>query len=151
MSGCIFVEWQWVRVDVFLDAVGIEIPNDNPSVVPYRFMLNDEAFRCSKAELPVAIGFSTTQKVKVLDLAKAPHLLLAGATGQGISVALDVITTSLLYAKRPSELKFVFIDPKTEFSAYGKLSNYLAVPQAASEDGEVVPAGIQDGYCIAMP
>ena len=118
-----------VRVVTLTDSVGIEVANDSPSIVPMRAVLNDEAFRSSKAELPVAIGYTIQQKVKVFDLADAPHLLVAGATKQGKSVGLNVIVTSLLYAKHPSELKLVFIDPKmVEFSAYAHLlKHYLAV------------------------
>ena len=118
-----------VRVVTLTDSVGIEVANDHPSIVPMRAVLNDETFRSSKAELPVAIGYTIQQKVKVFDLADAPHLLVAGATKQGKSVGLNAIVTSLLYAKHPSELKLVFIDHKmVEFSAYAHLlKHYLAV------------------------
>ena len=128
-----------VRVVTLADSVGIEVANNHPSIVPLKAMLNDEAFRSSKAELPVAIGYTITQKVKTFDLTDAPHLLVAGATKQGKSVGLNVIISSLLYAKHPSELKFVFIDPKmVEFTAYNSLlKHYLAVlPMAVSEDDE---------------
>ena len=128
-----------VRVVTLEDSVGIEVANDRPSIVPLKAMLNDDAFRRSKAELPVAIGYTITQKVKVFDLADAPHLLVAGATKQGKSVGLNVIVASLLYSKHPSELKLVFIDPKmVEFSAYEKLlKHYLAVlPDSADEAEE---------------
>ena len=135
-----------VRVVSLPDSVGIEVANDYPSIVPLKSMLNDPAFRESKAELPVAIGYTITQKVKVFDLADAPHLLVAGATKQGKSVGLNVIVTSLLYAKHPSELKFVFIDPKmVEFTVYSKLlKHYLAVlPDAADEEEEMDNAVIK--------
>ena len=128
-----------VRITTLSDSVGIEVANDVASIVPLKSLLNDDAFRHSKAELPVAIGYTISQQVKVFDLADAPHLLVAGATKQGKSVGLNVIVASLLYSKHPSELKFVFIDPKmVEFSAYGKLlHHYLAVlPNAASEQDE---------------
>ncbi len=128
-----------VRVVTLSDSVGIEVANDIPSTVPLKKMLASEEFRSSKAELPVAIGFTITQQVRVFDLAEAPHLLVAGATKQGKSVGLNVIVSSLLYSKHPSELKFVFIDPKmVEFSAYGRLDkHYLAsLPSAASEEEE---------------
>ena len=128
-----------VRVTTLSDAVGIEVANDYSSIVPLKALFNDDAFRNSKAELPVAIGYTITQKVKVFDLADAPHLLIAGATKQGKSVGINVIVSSLLYSKHPSELKFVFIDPKmVEFSAYKELfRHYLAVlPDAASEEEE---------------
>ena len=128
-----------VRITTLSDSVGIEVANDVASIVPLKSLLNDAAFRDSKAELPVAIGYTISQQVKVFDLTDAPHLLVAGATKQGKSVGLNVIVASLLYSKHPSELKFVFIDPKmVEFSAYGKLlHHYLAVlPNAASEQDE---------------
>ncbi|MBO4634759.1 MAG: DNA translocase FtsK 4TM domain-containing protein [Bacteroidales bacterium] len=128
-----------VRITTLSDSVGIEVANDKASIVPLKSLLNDPAFRESKAELPVAIGYTISQQVKVFDLADAPHLLVAGATKQGKSVGLNVIVASLLYAKHPSELKFVFVDPKmVEFSAYGKLlHHYLAVlPNAVSEQEE---------------
>ena len=128
-----------VRIVTLSDSVGIEVANDTPSIVPLKQLLNDDAYRNSKAELPVAIGYTISQKVKVFDLADAPHLLVAGATKQGKSVGLNVIVSSLLYSKHPSELKFVFVDPKmVEFSAYAKLLyHYLAVlPNAADEQDE---------------
>ena len=128
-----------VRVVTLPDSVGIEVPNSKPSIVPLKSMLNDESFRSSDAELPIAIGYTITQQVKTFDLTDAPHLLVAGATKQGKSVGLNVIISSLLYAKHPTELKFVFIDPKmVEFTAYASLlKHYLAVlPTALSEEDE---------------
>lgn len=128
-----------VRVITLSDSVGIEVANDRSSIVPLKALLNDDAFRESKYELPVAIGYTIQQKVKVFDLSDAPHLLVAGATKQGKSVGLNVIINSLLYSRHPSELRFVFIDPKmVEFSAYAQLlHHYLAVlPDAADEDEE---------------
>lgn len=136
-----------VRVVTLADSVGIEVANDHPSIVPLKAMFNDPNFLESKAELPVAIGYTITQKVKVFDLADAPHLLVAGATKQGKSVGLNVLIVSLLYSKHPAELKFVFIDPKmVEFSAYAKLlKHYLAVlPNAASEEDEKNTAIVKD-------
>ena len=128
-----------VRVVVLPDCVGIEVANREPSIVPLKKALNDDSFRNTKYELPIAIGYTITRKVKTFDLASAPHLLVAGATQQGKSVGLNVIISSLLYAKHPSELKFVFIDPKmVEFTAYNELiKHYLAVmPTAASDEDE---------------
>lgn len=128
-----------VRVVTLPDSVGIEVPNSTPSIVSLKSLLNSDAFRNSNAELPVAIGYTITQEVKTFDLTDAPHLLVAGATKQGKSVGLNVIISSLLYSKHPSELKFVFIDPKmVEFTAYNSLlKHYLAVlPLAASEEDE---------------
>ena len=127
-----------VRVVTLTDSVGIEVANDKPSIVPMRAVLNDDAFRNSKAELPIAIGYTIQQKVKVFDLADAPHLLVAGATKQGKSVGLNAMVASLLYSKHPSELKFVFIDPKmVEFSSYSRLlHHYLAVLPSNDEKEE---------------
>ena len=128
-----------VRVVVLPDCVGIEVANREPSIVPLKKALNDDSFRNTKYELPIAIGYTITRKVKTFDLASAPHLLVAGATQQGKSVGLNVIISSLLYAKHPSELKFVFIDPKmVEFTAYNELiKHYLAVmPTAANDEDE---------------
>ena len=128
-----------VRVVTLTDSVGIEVANDRPSIVPMRAVLNDDAFRQSKAELPIAIGYTIHQKVKVFDLADAPHLLVAGATKQGKSVGLNAMVASLLYSKHPAELKFVFIDPKmVEFSHYGRmLHHYLAVLPSNDEKDEL--------------
>lgn len=128
-----------VRVVMLHDSVGIEVPNDKPSLVPLKTMLSSASFCNTKAELPISIGYTITREVKTFDLTSAPHLLVAGATMQGKSVCLNVIIASLLYAKHPSELKFVFIDPKmVEFTAYASLlKHYLAVlPTAQSEDDE---------------
>ena len=136
-----------VRVVTLSDSVGIEVANDYSSIVPLKALLNSEAFRSSKYELPVAIGFTITQQVKVFDLADAPHLLVAGATKQGKSVGLNIIISSLLYSKHPSELKFVFIDPKmVEFSAYNSLlKHYLAVmPTAGDEEEEKAKAIVKN-------
>ena len=136
-----------VRVVMLPDSVGIEVPNARPSIVPLKYVLNSESFRNSDAELPIAIGCTITKEVKTFDLTDAPHLLVAGATKQGKSVGLNVIISSLLYSKHPSELKFVFVDPKmVEFTAYNSLlKHYLAVlPMAASEEEEKKNAIIKD-------
>lgn len=136
-----------VRVDLLDDAVGIEVPNKTASMVPLKSMFDDDSFRNTRAELPIAIGYTITQKVKIFDLAKAPHILVAGATRQGKSVGLNVLVASLLYSKHPSELKFVFIDPKmVEFTAYKHLlKHYLALaPAAASEEEEMDTAIVKD-------
>ena len=136
-----------VRVVMLPDSVGIEVPNARPSIVPLKYVLNSDSFRNSEAELPIAIGCTITKEVKTFDLTDAPHLLVAGATKQGKSVGLNVIISSLLYSKHPSELKFVFVDPKmVEFTAYNSLlKHYLAVlPMAASEEEEKKNAIIKD-------
>ncbi len=129
------------------DCVGMEVANRQRSSVSMRELLESDAFRQSRASLPVAIGREVTGAVKVFDLAEAPHLLVAGATGQGKSVGPNVLVASLLYAKRPSELKLIFIDPKkTEFSKYSRLySHYLAVtPDAESEEDERARSIVKD-------
>ena len=136
-----------VRIVLLGDAIGIEVANDKPATVPLKALLNSDAFRNSKAELPVAIGCNIQKEVRVFDLADAPHLLVAGATKQGKSVGLNVLVSSLLYAKHPSEMKLVFIDPKmVEFSAYARLlKHYLAVlPSAGDEDEEMSNAIVKD-------
>lgn len=108
--------------------VGIEVPNKNPETVSMESILNSKAYRETKFELPVALGKTITNDVFMVDLAKLPHLLVAGATGQGKSVGLNALITSLLYKKHPSELKLVMVDPKkVEFSMYSPIINhYLA-------------------------
>ena len=106
--------------------VGIEVPNAKPSTVSMESILNSKKFQESKMELPCAIGKTITNEVFMFDLAKAPHLLVAGATGQGKSVGLNAIITSLLYKKHPAELKIVLVDPKkVEFSFYEPIANHF--------------------------
>ncbi|QCP73699.1 DNA translocase FtsK [Duncaniella sp. B8] len=108
--------------------IGIEVPNKDPQVVSMRSVLDSEVYRNSKMELPMALGKTISNDIFMADLAKMPHLLVAGATGMGKSVGLNAIITSLLYKKHPSELKFVLIDPKrVELSLYRELErHYLA-------------------------
>ena len=129
-----------IRAHTLTDSVGLEVPNMTRSLVPIKSLVSSPEFKESKAELPIAIGSTIEGKTKVFDLAKAPHLLVAGSTNQGKSVGLNVIAASLLYAKRPSELKMIFIDPKgTEFTPYRNLyRHYLAVTTTAdSEEDEI--------------
>ena len=108
--------------------IGIEVPNKNPQTVSMQSVIASRRFIEGKYELPVAMGKTITNEVFMFDLCKTPHLLVAGATGQGKSVGLNAIITSLLYKKHPSELKFVMVDPKmVEFSIYSKIErHYLA-------------------------
>ena len=108
--------------------VGIEVPNAKPQIVAMKTMLESDAFQNAKMELPVAFGKTINNEVFVTDLAKMPHLLMAGATGTGKSVGLNAVLASLLYKKHPSELKLVLVDPKkVEFSLYSALDrHYLA-------------------------
>ena len=106
--------------------IGIEVPNAKPSIVSMEAILNSKKFQESTMELPCAVGKTITNEVFMFDLAKAPHLLVAGATGQGKSVGLNAIITSLLYKKHPAELKIVLVDPKkVEFSIYNPLINHF--------------------------
>ena len=111
--------------------IGIEVPNANAKIVSMESILNSKKFQETKMELPIALGKTITNEVFMVDLAKIPHLLVAGATGQGKSVGLNAIITSLLYKKHPNELKLVLIDPKkVEFSVYSRITNKFmaAVP-----------------------
>ncbi len=111
--------------------IGIEVPNAKPNIVSMESILNSKKFQDTKMELPLALGKTITNEVFMVDLAKIPHLLVAGATGQGKSVGLNAIITSLLYKKHPNELKLVLIDPKkVEFSLYSRIANKFmaAVP-----------------------
>jgi DNA segregation ATPase FtsK/SpoIIIE, S-DNA-T family len=116
--------------------VGVEIPNHNPSLVTIRSIINSAKFRDSKATLPIAMGKSISGEVFVDDLAKMPHLLIAGSTGSGKSVGINTIITSLIYRLHPSDVKFVIIDPKKiELTLFKKLrSHYLAVSPDLDEE-----------------
>ncbi len=106
--------------------IGIEVPNAKPATVSMRSILDSKKFQESTMELPCAVGKTITNEVFMFDLAKAPHLLVAGATGQGKSVGLNAIITSLLYKKHPAELKIVLVDPKkVEFSVYANIENHF--------------------------
>jgi len=106
--------------------VGIEVPNTNPLIVPMKDVLRSRAYVESNMELPVALGKAIDNSTHVFDLTKAPHLLMAGATGQGKSVGLNVIINSILFRKHPSEVKFVLIDPKrVELSLYNKIEKHF--------------------------
>ena len=106
--------------------IGIEVPNNKPNIVSMESILNSRKFQETKMDLPIALGKTITNEVFMVDLAKIPHLLVAGATGQGKSVGLNAIITSLLYKKHPNELKLVLIDPKkVEFSIYAPIANHF--------------------------
>lgn len=127
-----------IMIVTLTDSIGVQVPNDNRSVVHLKSMLESDAFKYSHAELPLAIGYSSIVESKVIDLAEAPQILLAGATKQGKTVCLNSIVASLLYSKSPDKVKFVFFDPKMiEFSVYEKLFHqYLAVAPGACEEEE---------------
>lgn len=115
--------------------IGIEVPNKHPVIVSMESILNSRTFQNSQMELPIALGKTITNEVYMADLAKLPHLLVAGATGQGKSVGLNAIITSLLYKKHPSELKFVMIDPKkVEFSIYAPIEKHFLAKIPDGED-----------------
>lgn len=115
--------------------VGIEVPNKDPQMVTMRQVIKSRKFEESKAELPIALGLTISRGVYMADLAKMPHLLVAGATGQGKSVGLNAIIASLLYSKSPDELKFVMVDPKTvEFSLYERIENHYLAKIPDSEE-----------------
>jgi len=108
--------------------IGIEVPNKNPTMVPMRSVISATKFQEAEMELPIALGKTISNETFVVDLAKMPHLLMAGATGQGKSVGLNAVLTSLLYKKHPAEVKFVLVDPKkVELTLFNKIErHYLA-------------------------
>lgn len=117
------------------NAIGIEVANEKPSIVSMRSILSDPKFTSAKYDLPVVLGRTISNEALSFDLAKMPHLLVAGATGQGKSVGLNAIITSLLYRKHPAELKFVLVDPKkVELSLYAPLEKHYLAKMPDSED-----------------
>ena len=119
--------------------IGIEVPNKKPQIVLMESVLNSKKFKESKMELPVAIGKTISNDVFMFDLHKLPHLLVAGATGQGKSVGLNAIITSLLYKKHPNELKFVLVDPKkVEFSIYNQITSHFTAALPENDDEPII-------------
>lgn len=115
--------------------IGIEVPNTNPSIVSMKTLITSARFVGSTMELPIAFGKTISNETFVVDLAKMPHLLMAGATGQGKSVGLNAVITSLLYKKHPSEIKFVLVDPKkVELTLYNKIERHFLAKLPDSED-----------------
>ncbi|MDE6022512.1 MAG: DNA translocase FtsK, partial [Muribaculaceae bacterium] len=135
--------------------VGIEVANKDAQTVSMRTIIQSKTYQGSKFKLPVALGSTISNDVYIADLAKMPHLLVAGATGQGKSVGLNAIITSLLYSKRPEELKFVMVDPKrVEFSLYSKIEKYYLAkipdsPQPIITNMENVVATLSS-LCVEM-
>ncbi len=118
--------------------IGIEVPNKKRELVSMRSVLESKAFQDNSKDLPIILGKSITNEVVVHDLAKMPHLLIAGATGQGKSVGLNVILTSLIYKKHPSELKFVLIDPKkVELTLFNKIEKHF-LAKLPNEDEAII-------------
>ncbi len=115
--------------------IGIEVPNSNPEIVPMRSILSSEKFVNSKFDLPIGIGKTISNESFIYDLAKMPHLLMAGATGQGKSVGLNAIIASLVYKKHPAELKFVMVDPKkVELTLFSKIERHYLAKLPDSEE-----------------
>ena len=115
--------------------IGIEVPNRKPSIVSMRSVISSSKFQNAEMELPVAIGKTISNETFVVDLAKMPHLLMAGATGQGKSVGLNAVLTSLLYKKHPAEIKFVLVDPKkVELNIYSKIERHYLAKLPDTED-----------------
>lgn len=115
--------------------IGIEVPNQNPEMVPMRNILASEKFNNSQFELPIALGKTISNEIFIADLAKMPHLLMAGATGQGKSVGLNAVLVSLLYKKHPSQVKFVLVDPKkVELTLFNKIERHFLAKLPNSED-----------------
>ncbi len=115
--------------------IGIEVPNKNSTIVSMRSVIASPKFQNAEMELPMALGKSISNETYVVDLAKMPHLLMAGATGQGKSVGLNAILTSLLYCKHPAEVKFVLVDPKkVELTLFNKIERHYLAKLPGSED-----------------
>ena len=135
--------------------IGIEVPNSDPQVVSMRSIIASKKFQECKMELPMALGATISNEVFIADLAKMPHLLVAGATGQGKSVGLNAIITSLLYKKHPAELKFVLVDPKTvEFSLYKTLERHYLAKLPDEKDAVITEPnkviGTLNSLCVLM-
>ena len=124
--------------------IGIEVPNARPQIVSMESIINSRKFQETQFELPMALGKTITNEIFMLDLAKMPHLLVAGATGQGKSVGLNAIITSLLYKKHPAELKLVMVDPKkVEFSVYSPIVNHFLAQVEGTEGDEPIITDVQ--------
>src|SRR5690606_4986606 len=115
--------------------IGIEVPNQKPSIVPMKSVISSPRFQNAEMELPIALGKTISNETFVVDLAKMPHLLMAGATGQGKSVGLNAVLTSLLYKKHPAEVKFVLVDPKkVELTLFNKIERHYLAKLPDTED-----------------
>ena len=136
--------------------IGIEVPNAKPAIVSMESILNSKKFQESQMELPIALGKTITNDVFMMDLAKIPHLLVAGATGQGKSVGLNAIITSLLYKKHPNELKIVLVDPKkVEFSVYSPIAPHFMAAVMDNEEDPIITDVTKvvktlKGLCVLM-
>lgn len=135
--------------------IGIEVPNSNPEMVAMRTMIASEKFQNSDMELPIVIGKTIANETFVFDLAKAPHLLCAGATGQGKSVGLNAILVSILYKKHPSQVKFVMVDPKkVELTLYNKIERHFLAKLPDTEEPIITDTSkvvnTMNSLCIEM-
>ena len=135
--------------------VGIEVPNKNPEMVSMRSLISSKAFQESKFDLPLALGRTITNDPYIVDLTKMPHLLVAGATGQGKSVGINAIITSILYKKHPSEVKFVLIDPKrVELPLYVKIERHFLAKLPGEEEAIITDTqkviNTLNSLCIEM-
>ncbi len=135
--------------------IGIEVPNAKPNVVSMRSVLQSEKFQHSKMELPVALGKTISNETFVADLTKMPHLLMAGATGQGKSVGLNAILASLLYKKHPSQVKFILVDPKkVELTLFNKIERHYLAKLPGEEDAIITDTSkvvaTLNSLCIEM-
>jgi len=135
--------------------IGIEVPNSNPDMVAMRTMIASEKFQNSDMELPVVLGKTISNETFIFDLAKAPHLLVAGATGQGKSVGLNAILVSILYKKHPAQVKFVMVDPKkVELTLYNKIERHFLAKLPDSDEAIITDTGkvvnTMNSLCIEM-
>src|SRR5690606_13137944 len=135
--------------------IGIEVANSSPEMVSMRAVLATEKFQKTDMDLPIALGKTISNEVYIADLAKMPHLLVAGATGQGKSVGINAILTSLLYKKHPAELKFVLVDPKkVELSLFKKVERHFLAKLPGEEDAIITDTkkviNTLNSLCIEM-
>ncbi len=135
--------------------IGIEVPNKKPTMVPMRTVIASAKFQEAEMELPIALGKTISNETFVVDLAKMPHLLMAGATGQGKSVGLNAVLTSLLYKKHPAEVKFVLVDPKkVELTLFNKIERHYLAKLPDTEDAIITDnskvINTSNSLCIEM-
>jgi S-DNA-T family DNA segregation ATPase FtsK/SpoIIIE len=135
--------------------IGIEVPNQHPEIVSMHSIIKSQKFQESKFDLTIALGKTISNEIFMLDLTKLPHLLVAGATGQGKSVGLNAIITSLLYKKHPAEIKFVLVDPKkVELTLYSKLEKHFLAKLPDTEDAIITDTqkviNTLNSLCIEM-
>ncbi|MFD1553302.1 DNA translocase FtsK [Putridiphycobacter roseus] len=135
--------------------IGIEVPNSKPDIVSMRTMIASEKFQNSDMELPVVLGKTISNETFIFDLAKAPHLLVAGATGQGKSVGLNAILVSILYKKHPAQVKFVMVDPKkVELTLYNKIERHFLAKLPDTDEAIITDTGkvvnTMNSLCIEM-